>query len=169
MAIACVGALLLSACGDDDGPGKVGLYDRAPVPAVPDRTAAVVEPIADGDYWAELVDADDGAGTLTFDVMQALFAQTCLDTLGEDGCPNDYGVIDDPHLELVTPAASIVSPTVVNDTQQNFAITGEELGALVTGLTPADAAPDDYFYVPFPFLVTVRGGVVVEAHQIWVP
>ena len=49
----------MAACGGDDGPDKVGLYARAPVPAVPDRTAAIADPAlttpgADGQYWSVL-------------------------------------------------------------------------------------------------------------------
>ena len=91
----------LTACGSDEGPAAVGLYDRAPVPAVPDRTAAVDPDITtvgvDGQYWAELTGWSDGDRPfLIFRVTQALFAATCIAQLGEGECPNDYGVIDEP-------------------------------------------------------------------------
>lgn len=162
-------AVLLAGCGGEDGPGTVSLYDRAPVPAVPDRTTAVATPLADGDYWAELVAADAASGTLTFDLVQALFADACFAELGADECPNDYGVVTEPHVELMSPALSLTSASVVAESQQNYAVTADELMVLGGGGVPSAGAPDDYAYVPFPFLVTVADGAVVQARQVWVP
>ena len=39
---------------------------------------------------------------------------------------------------------------------------------LVQGEAP-QGGPVDYQYTPFPFLLTISGGRVVEARQIWVP
>lgn len=167
-------ALLLVGCGGDDGLGTVELYDRVPVPAVPDRTAAV-DPAAtaldgDGAYWAELVGFDLGGDPVfTFDVSQALFAQACIDTLGADECPNDFGVVAEPHLLVTASAGTVTRVTVAAENQQNFAITADELLRLVAGEAPAAAAPDGFAYVEFPYLLTVRGGTVVAANQIWVP
>jgi hypothetical protein len=171
VAVFVVGSLagLLAGCGGEDGPGTVSLYDRAPVPAVPDRTTAVATPLVDGEYWAELVSVDAEAGTLTFDLMQALFADACVEVLGADGCPNDYGVVDDPHVEVASPALALTSASVVAESQQNYAVTADELTVLMLGGVPSAGAPDDYAYVPFPYLVTVANGEVVRARQIWVP
>jgi hypothetical protein len=164
----------LTACGSDEGPAAVGLYDRAPVPAVPDRTAAVDPDITtvgvDGQYWAELTGWSDGDRPfLIFRVTQALFADTCIAQLGEGECPNDYGVIDEPSKLVDVPVAELQSVTVVSEQQQNFAITGDELSALAGGAEPAAAAPQAFAFVEFPFLLTVRDSTVVEAQQIWVP
>jgi len=174
LAVAALAGLLLAACGGDDGPGTVGLYDRAPVPAVPNRTQPI-DPVlttivADGPYWAELV----GYGTsnepfLTFRLSQAMFAATCIEQLGADGCPNDYGIINDPNGLLDVPLTDLTSVTVVAQSQQNFAVTAAELFALSSGTPPAVGAPSGYQFVEFPFLLTARGGKVVHANQIWVP
>ena len=156
-------------CGGGYGPGTVSLYDRAPVPAVPDRTAAVTTPLANGDYWAELVTVDAAGATLTFDLAQALFADACVEELGADECPNDFGVVAEPHVELASPALSLTSGSVVAQSRQNYAVTADELIRLASGDPPSAGAPDDYAYVPFPFLVTVADGAVVQARQIWVP
>lgn len=171
---AAVVALLLTACGGDDGMGTVDLYDRVPVPAVPDRTAvidaAATTLTADGAYWAELVGFDLGTEPVfLFDVSQALFAQACLDTLGADGCPNDFGVVTEPRLLVTAPASDMASVTVAAGNQQNFAITADELLRLVSGEGPSAAAPEDFEYVEFPFLLTVRDGTVVTANQVWAP
>jgi len=168
------GAVALSACGSDAGPGTVHLYDHSPVPAVPDRTlplgaAGVIGTNAiDGVYWA--VPTGDGDDThIGFDVSQALFGPTCVSVLGADECPNDYGVVDDPHVVISASAADLQIVSVVADDHQNYAIDGAELAALASGKAPAAAAPDGYEYVPFPFLLTVTNGKVTEARQIWVP
>ena len=41
--------------------------------------------------------------------------------------------------------------------------------ALIGGNAPSAAAPADYQYLQYPFLVTVRNGAILEVHQIWVP
>jgi hypothetical protein len=173
--LACsVAGLLLAGCGGDENPGTVGLYDRAPVPPVPDRTAAI-DPVlttasADGQYWSDLTGRGDGEQrSLTFDLSQALFADTCVEELGADECANDYGVIAEPHKVVDVVLTDIQSVTVASEKQQNYAITAGELWELAGGAPPADAAPEGYTFVEFPFLLTVSGGKVVEAHQIWVP
>ncbi|MDO8364299.1 MAG: hypothetical protein Q7V88_15515 [Actinomycetota bacterium] len=172
LAVATAG-LLLAACADDIDPGTVGLYDRAPVPAVPDRTEPI-DPggatLADGLYWAELVGFDAGQQpVLLFRLTQAFFAATCLAELGEDGCTDDYGTLDDPSRTVDVPLPQVVSVTVAAPSRQNYAVTAAELLALAGAGTAAAAAPPDYQYIEFPYLLTVRDGLVVEAHQIWVP
>ena len=174
-ALACsIAGMLVAACGGDESPGKVGLYDRAPVPAVPDRTA-VIDPTlttlgSDGEYWSDLTGWSEGDQRfLTFDVSQALFADTCVEELGPDECANDYGIIADPHKAVDVLLTDIQSVTVVSEKQQNYAITADELWKLASGAPPSDPAPEGYTFVEFPFLLTVSGGKVVEAHQIWVP
>ena len=170
---AAVAALLLGACGDD-APAKVGLYDRAPVPAVPDRTEAidpaVTSGFADGQYWAELiVTLPTAPGVLTFRLTQAFFAAACFAELGEDDCPNDYGTLDEPSVVTDVALADLATVTVVAENQQNYAVTADELFALTGGAAASPEAPEGYEYVEYPFLLTMRDGKVVEAHQIWVP
>jgi hypothetical protein len=165
-ALAVAAALLLVSCGDDEA-GAVQLYDSSPVPAVPDRTLPVVEPLADGQYWGESVSAD--GETLTFVLMQAFFGPTCAAELGEAACVDEPGLIDDPTIDLAVNAADLTSTSVVTGDRRNYAVTGVELATLASGGTPASEAPDTFAYVPYPFLLTVRDGSIVEARQIWVP
>ena len=162
-------------CSDDDISGTVGLYDRAPVPAVPDRTAPV-DPAtttagADGEYWAQLTgwSAGEPQSLLIFRLTQALFAETCLAELGDDGCPNGFGVVEQPSKLVDVPVEQLAEVTVVTQQQQNYAITGAELFALAGGGTPSPEAPEGFELGEFPFLLTVQGGEVVAAQQIWVP
>ena len=148
-------------------PESATLYARAPVPAVPERTAAVATDLADGDYWAEAVTLADGR--FTFTLMQALFGEACVEELGADECANDYSVLPEPTRELTVALAADTPITVTADSMQNYVVFADELARLLAGAAPAAAAPGDYTYVPFPYLVTVRDGEVVELHQIWVP
>jgi hypothetical protein len=171
-ALVVAAGVLLGACGGDDGPGTVHLYDRAPVPAVPDRTAAVSADgdLPDGDYWAELTGWSDGnPPVLDFRLTQAFFADTCTSELGADRCANDYGVQQQPERLLTTATDSLQTITVVAGNRQNYAITADELGSLAGGNAPSAPAPADFTFGDYPFLVTLRDGVVVAAHQIWVP
>ncbi|HAP76522.1 MAG TPA: hypothetical protein DCR14_10605 [Acidimicrobiaceae bacterium] len=164
VALAVIGNLLI-----DDTEDVVKLYDRAPVPAVPSRTEPVPADgaLPDGSYWVETIEAVDGGLQLT--VMQAFFGPACVEELGDDECPNDYGVVAAPTAVLPVAATDTVSITVVADTRQNYAVFPDELVRLAGGQPPAAEAPDTYTYVPYPFLATVRDGAVVELRQIWVP
>lgn len=174
VAMAVVAGLALSACAGDDGPGTVKLYDRAPVPGVPDRTA-VIGPEAstlapDGEYWANLIGGRDTTKpTFDFLLTQAFFAGTCAEELGIDECPNDFGTLDEPSATVTVQVTDIGSVTVVADNRQNFAVTAQELFILAGGQPPSEGAPEGFAYVPFPFLLTVRDGRVVKANQIWLP
>ena len=172
-AVGAIAALLLGACGDD-AQAKVGLYDRVPVPAVPDRTEAIDPALtsggADGQYWAELADGSAAAPeVLTFRLTQAFFAATCFEELGEDDCPNDYGTLDEPSRDVDVVLADLAILTVVAENQQNYAVTADELFALSGGAAASPEAPEGYEYVEYPFLLTMRDGKVIEAHQVWVP
>ena len=113
--------------------------------------------MADGDYWAEAIAVGSGRPFIMFDLSQAVF--------GDD----DYEVIDEPHGTLLVLWDDLQSVTVVAKDRQNYAVPGAELASLVGGNPPSRSAPTDYRYVQFPFLLTIRSGQIVEAHQIWVP
>ena len=159
--------VLLAGCGGD-GVQTVQPYDRAPVPAVPNQTA-IIDPttiagdgsltpnMRDGDYWAEAIAVGSGVPFILFDLSQALFSD------------DDYQVIDDPHGTLQVLWDDLQSVTVVATTKQNYAVPGAELASLIGGNAPSVDAPADYRYTAYPFLVTMRGGTIVEVHQIWVP
>ena len=170
--------LSLAACGGE-GVRSVQPYDHAPVPAVPDHTAAIdaatitgdgsLTNVADGDYWAKAVAVGSGVPFIMFDLSQALFGQRCIDELGAQACADEYGVIADPHGTLQVLWDDLQSVTVVAESRQNYAVPGAELASLIGGNDPSAAAPADYRYVAYPFLLIVRDGQIVDAHQIWVP
>ncbi len=51
----------------------------------------------------------------------------------------------------------------------SYAIGAGELARLVNGGAPSAGAPDGYHYVPFPYLITVAGGVPTRLEQLWAP
>ncbi len=155
-----IAALVTVAACSDPGPGTVSPYDRAPVPPVPDRTLDVVVDgqLGDGQYWAVVSGADmsEPSPTITFTLMQATF--------------DDAGgveVDDEPTREVTATSATLQSVSVVAGSQQNYAVPADELASLAAGNDPSGDAPDDYAWVDYPFLITARGGQVVEARQIW--
>ena len=170
LALLVAASIVLAACGGDEGPGTVKLYDRAPVPGVPDRTMAV-NPAAltpDGAYWGELVlPVDASTAQLTFHVTQAFFADTCVAELGVEECPNDFGTLTEPTTDADAALTELTSVTIVTEDRMNYAVTADELFALAAGEPPAAEAPVGFAFVPFPFLLTVRDGKIVEARQIW--
>ena len=175
-ALVTTGAVL-AGCGGDEGPGTVGLFDRAPVPAVPDRTMTIdassgVDATVgvDGQYWGQLVDVFAAEPPhLTFRLTQALFAEACIAELGAEACADGHGVVAEPSRVVDVPLSGIRSVTVVSERQQNYAITADELLSLAGDGTAAATAPADYTFADFPFLLTVRNGTVIDVRQIWVP
>ena len=158
--VMAAGLALVAGCSDP-GLGVVHLYDPAPVPFVPDRTTEVAATgtLADGFYWATVADSDPAAAdpaTITFTLVRAEF-----DT---DGA---VAITDEPAREVEVDATTLKFASVAALTRKNYAVTPEELAGLVAGITPSSPAPTDYAYQPYPFLLTVEGGVVSEAYQIW--
>ncbi len=76
-------------------------------------------------------------------------------------------VDDEPTRDVTATSATLQSVSVVAGSQQNYAVPADELVSLAAGNDPSSDAPDDYAWVDYPFLITARGGQVVEARQIW--
>lgn len=149
--------LLVVACAGDDTE-TVQPYDRAPVPAVPDRTKAIdPNALADGDYWAEAIAVGSGRPIIVFELAQASFVD------------DEFVIDDEPSATVTVPWDDLRSVTVVAATRQNYAVPGAELASLIAGNPPSAEAPDDFVYTPYPFVVTVRRGTITEAYQIWLP
>jgi hypothetical protein len=176
--------LVFSACGGD-GDEKVPLYSTTAPPAVPEQTSAInpawVESsgetlgtnVAAGQYWATVIGLGVGADNETFvdfDLTQAFFGDACLRQFTDpELCVNDYGVLDEPHGSLPAFVGNLTVVSVVGVDQRNFSIDGAELASLIGGAPPATEAPDDFAYAPFPFIVTVTGGTITGARQIFTP
>ncbi len=155
--LAAAAVAIVAGC-TDPGIGVVHLYDPAPVPFVPDRTTEVATGgvPADGQYWATAVTADVSAPAITFRLVVAEFD-------GDGGVT----VSEERARELVANGTTLKFVSVVAATRQNYAVTAEELAALVGGAAPSAPAPAGYTYQPYPYLVTVEAGVATEAYQVW--
>ncbi len=162
-------AVSLVAC--KDAPIVVHPYDKAPVPAVPDRTQPVTDatPLPDGQYWAPEVTVDADGVRLHFTLAQAFFGPGCADALGADQCDGDAGVLAEPSLDLVVAPEGRAPISVVDAEQRNYAVPADELVNLIAGKAPSVDAPADFAYTPFPYLLTALNGEVVSIQQIWMP
>lgn len=161
--------VLLAAC--KDAPIVVHPYDKAPVPAVPDRTQPVTDatPLPDGQYWAPEVTVDADGFRLHFTLAQAFFGPGCATELGADQCDGDAGVRTDPSRDLLVAPEGRAPISVVDAKQNNYAVPADELVSLIAGNTPSADAPAGFVYAPFPYLLTVLNGEVVSIQQIWMP
>ncbi len=148
-----------------------GGYDPTASPSYPqDSTAVVSDPLADGVYWAT-VDSADQEGVM-FTLVQAFFGQECIGHFGTEpeSCLDDYG-IDDSSTASVTMPLDVTDISVIDatDTTASYRITGAELARLVQGEAPSADAPAGFSYTFFPYLVTIAGGTVTAANQVYTP
>jgi hypothetical protein len=163
---------------------QVNLYVTVAPTPVPQQTQAINPAwlesngetlgtdVASGTYWATVGGVGVGAEPFVdFDLSRAFFGAACTQQFGADvdSCANGFGVAQDPHGTLPAFKSKLAIVTVVGSDQRNYAITADELIALIGGTPPADEAPDDYQYAAYPFLVTVSGGAITAARQIWTP
>ncbi len=167
--VASIAALGLAAC--KDAPIVVHPYDKAPVPAVPDRTAEVTDtqPLPDGQYWASTVTVDADGFRLHFTLAQAFFGPGCAEALSAEQCDGDAGVLTEPTREIVVAPEGREPISVVDAKQNNYAVPSDELVRLIAGESPSADAPDGFAYVEYPYLLTARNGEVVGIQQIWMP
>lgn len=142
-------------------------------PTVDGSTDAIVVSngvLADGRYWGT-ISRISGTDEAVFTVARAYFGAECeawaADRGMTEGCPNDYAVDDaDTALVALAPGAT-VSVVFQEGPGTSYAIDADTVRRLVLGTATSPIAM--YEWVPFPFLVTVKDGVVVAAHQVWVP
>jgi hypothetical protein len=157
-------------------PAPAGEYAPAPSPAYPTRSAPppAGTDLPDGAYYVVVEGANAGPPpALDVTIYQLLTGPDAIAAAQADGqgLDSDVYVRPDPaaarHLEL-TPALA-VSVAQPDRPEVSYAVSGAELARLVAGAPPAPGAPGTYRYVPFPFLVTVQGGVPVSVEQLWSP
>lgn len=171
--LVCVGVILLTAC-------EAGSVAPAPKPSweitaspqvtVTDEVRVVGADLADGTYWAG-VSSVSGSDDIVFNVTRVRFGEACLawaaEMLRDDACLNDYGVEEYPEAFVSISPLARVSVATPDGPGRNLRIDTTTLRRLISGDT--FPLPDGYFWVPFPFVVTVEDATVVEAHQLWVP
>lgn len=160
----------------------VELYDRTGVPAIPDRSASIdgiagtsvtVEALADGTYWATIIEPDSTTVTITLAAMVA--GPTCVAELGEAACTDGLGLVGGG--DAASTATLVVEPSdlnnvascsVVDAQRRNYAVTVDELLRLAGEGQPSSAAPDTYRWIDAPFLVSIRSGSLTALRQVWI-
>jgi LysM repeat protein len=151
-------------------PGGGGYIDTGLPFAGPDRatTDPIVEPLPDGVYWAEASGVVSGGATIEFTLRQRLSGEDCL----EQFPTSTLNCIDDGYVGDATAQASMsvdgTTASVISTPAGipvAWEVTPAELARLVAGEPAAADAPEGFSYVPFPFIVTVRGGEIVAADQ----
>ena len=85
----------------------------------------------------------------------------------EDACLNDYGVEEYPEAFVSLSSYATVSVAMPGAPGENVLVDAATLRHLV--LRDVIVLPEGYEWVPFPFVVNVEAGTIVEAHQHWVP
>lgn len=133
-----------------------------------DDTDPIVDPLRDGIYAAEATGSD--GSTITFLLYQQISGATCAQRYPDDDgdmCVSPPVVDDaDPTTVRSVAGSDLRSASVVTgDTIEAIRLDGDELARLVAGEPPADDAPAGFEYIPYAFIVTVSGGLIVTADQ----
>ena len=142
-------------------------------PVVKTETADIVvndATLADGTYWATIA-LVSGNDDVVFRVLKARFGNTCMkwaeDNGMTEGCMNDYHVESYPDAYVGLDKLADVTVAKLDGPGTSYSINADTLKKLMQG--DKTNAPDDYTWVPFPFVVTVINGLVTTAAQYWVP
>lgn len=162
----------LAACVPDAYPASETVWAVTTAPVLDESDPVEVDAgrLRDGTYWAD-VSALSGTDAVVFHVTRVRFGAACerwaAEMLRENGCLNDYGVEDHPSAHVALDPRADVSLADPSGPGRNFSVDAAVLTDLVRG--EPSPTPAGYAWVPFPFVLGVRGGVVVAAHQLWVP
>lgn len=153
-----------------------GPYQPTTAPTFPSRsTPPPPDGLPDGSYYAVVRGAAADAPTLrvTATIYQLLTGPEAIAAAqaAGHGLDSDIYVPEQPaadrdielHPDLFISVARPDRPDV------SYAISADELTRLVNGGAPSAGAPDGYRYVPFPYLITVTGGVPTRLEQLWAP
>jgi hypothetical protein len=153
-----------------------GEYQPATAPAFPTRSSPPPsEGLPDGSYYAVLNGADAHVSTprVTMTIYQLLTGPEAIAAAQADGhgLDSDLYVPAQPaaQRDLELRADLVISVARPDRPNVSYAVSPTELTRLVNGGPPSPGAPDGYRYVPFPFLVTVAGGVPTRLEQLWAP
>ena len=170
------GAVLLTACGVQETSLSNATQWRST--ASPDAKSEThdlpvsdLETLQDGTYWAE-ISRIQKTGDIIFQLYKARFGTTCTawakENGLEEGCLNDYSVENNSGNFFVGFSQNArVSVAQQDMPGKSYRITQETLRAAMQG--QVKESPQDYEWVPFPFLVHVANKEVVSAEQFWVP
>ncbi len=168
--------VLFASCGaQETSPSSKPEWRQTVSPVVNEETHDLPnsdsEPLQDGNYWAEIARVQK-SGDIIFQLYKARFGATCIAWAKENGleesCMNDYSVENAFENYFVGFSENArVSVAQQDMPGKSYRITQADLRAAMEG--KVESAPQDYEWVPFPFLVHVVNKEVVSAEQFWVP
>jgi hypothetical protein len=148
-------------------------YAAVAAPRFPTRSAPPPEGdgLPDGAYYAVV----DGAGIdpapyVDVTIYQLVTGPEALDAAAADGegLDSDIYVRPAPAVPRRVPLPAVLSVARPDRPDVSYGVSAGELVRLVVGAPPT-GAPSGYRYLPFPYLVTVAGGVPVSVEQLWSP
>lgn len=166
-----IAAIALGAgCSRSNPPASWSEVDPPVVKTETDDVVVDGATLADGTYWATIA-LVSGNDDVVFRVLKARFGDTCTqwaeDNGMADGCMNDYDVESYPDAYVGLDKLADVTVAKLDGPGTSYSINADTLKKLMQG--DKTNAPDDYTWVPFPFVVTVINGLVTTAAQYWVP
>lgn len=163
-------AIAFTSCTDDTPEAS---WARVDPPTVVDETDDVVVEngmLIDGRYWAT-ASLVSGTSDIVFRVAKARFGEACMAWAAEYGtegsCMNDYNVESSSDVTVALDALATVTVAQMDGPGTSYAINADALKMLMKG--GSEGLPGDYQWSPFPFVVDVIDGKVVDAAQFWVP
>jgi hypothetical protein len=153
-----------------------GPYQPTTAPTYPARsTPPPAEGLPDGSYYAVVHGAAADAptprvATTIYQLLTGPEAVAAAEAAGH-GLDSDVFVPEQPAADrdIELRPDLFISVARPDRPEVSYAISAGELARLVNGGTPSAGAPDGYRYVPFPYLITVSGGVPTRLEQLWSP
>ena len=161
----------------DDGRGRPrGPYQPTTAPTFPSRsTPPPADGLPDGSYYAVVRGAAADAptprvATTIYQLLTGPEAIAAAQAAGH-GLDSDIYVPEQPAADrdIELRPDLFISVARPDRPDVSYAISAGELARLVNGGAPSAGAPDGYRYVPFPYLITVAGGVPTRLEQLWAP
>jgi len=153
-----------------------GPYLPATAPTFPTRsTPPPADGLPDGSYYAVVRGgaADSPTPRVATTIYQLLTGPEAIAAAQADGhgLDSDLYVPEQPaaNRDIELRPDLFISVARPDRPEVSYAITAAELARLVNGGAPSAGAPDGYHYVPFPYLITVAGGVPTRLEQLWAP
>jgi hypothetical protein len=153
-----------------------GPYQPTTAPTFPSRsTAPPADGLPDGSYYAVVRGAAADAptprvATTIYQLLTGPEAIAAAQAAGH-GLDSDIFVPEQPAADrdIELRPDLFISVARPDRPDVSYAISASELARLVNGGAPSAGAPDGYRYVPFPYLITVAGGVPTRLEQLWAP
>jgi hypothetical protein len=153
-----------------------GPYQPTTSPTYPTRsTAPPADGLPDGSYYAVVHGAAADAptprvATTIYQLLTGPEAIAAAQAAGH-GLDSDIFVPERPAADrdIELRPDLFISVARPDRPDVSYAISAAELARLVNGGAPSVGAPDGYRYVPFPYLITVTGGVPTRLEQLWAP